>query len=720
MMEERSRAQAIIFNACIFLNCLLVFLLFFGSELRLPAFLQVFGRAHPLVLHFPIVLLLLAFGSELIVASSRAAVPKNTANWLLLSAAFTTVITALMGLFLSKEPGYGGDEVTTHKWLGIACSLLAFGWYGLKDQVRRNKAITTVTGIGVAAVLLVAGHIGGNITHGEDFLFSPVLAKSETPQVPFEDAIVYTHLIQPIFEKKCMSCHNSSKAKGELVMETQQLLLKGGKDGKLWDTTAAGFGLLMQRIHLPLESKEHMPPQGKPQLTDEEARILYLWIKAGSSFTQKLATLPDSDSLKMIARSFFKSKDEEQYTFAAADENTVKKLSNSYRVVAPIATGSPALDVSFFSAAQFKGEQLKELEKVKDNIVSLQLSKMPVTDEDLKAIGSFSNLRALNLSFTKVKGDGIKYLAGLQHLKQLSLSGTGITTGGLQPLAKLKTLIAIEVWNTAITDKDLTSLKSNFPKAAFDIGYKGDTVIAKLSTPIITAANDKQIFSNTSLITIKSPVKAAIIRYTTDGNPPDSLKSPGYEKPFIIGKSAVIHARAFLKGWISSDTATAGFYKSGIKVDSVFLITRPNPRYIKNAMDGKAFIDEALGGVNFGTPEWVGYQDSVLEIYLFFKQPVKVSALTLNGLVATGSDIFPPDVLQVWGGTTTQSLQLLSQTRPTQPSANQPAYLADFTGSFQPRQVSLIKLVAKPVRLPAWHPRKGKKGWVFCDEVLVN
>ena len=52
-------------------------------------------------------------------------------------------------------------------------------------------------------------------------------------------------------------------------METKELLLKGGKTGKLWDSTAADFGLLMKRIHLPVETKKHMPPQGKPQLTDD-------------------------------------------------------------------------------------------------------------------------------------------------------------------------------------------------------------------------------------------------------------------------------------------------------------------------------------------------------------------------------------------------------------------------------------------------------------------
>jgi hypothetical protein len=37
------------------------------------------------------------------------------------------------------------------------------------------------------------------------------------------------------------------------------------------------------------------------------------------------------------------------------------------------------------------------------------------------------------------------------------------------------------------------------------------------------------------------------------------------------------------------------------------------------------------------------------------------------------------------------------------------------------QQVSCIKLVAQPLKsVPAWHPAKGKPGWVFLDEVFLN
>ena len=84
-------------------------------------------------------------------------------------------------------------------------------------------------------------------------------------------------------------------------METEALLLKGGKNGVLWDNTSADLGLLLRRIHLPLEEKKHMPPQGKPQLTDDEIVILRHWIQKGADFKMRVAELPTNDSLFVMA-----------------------------------------------------------------------------------------------------------------------------------------------------------------------------------------------------------------------------------------------------------------------------------------------------------------------------------------------------------------------------------------------------------------------------------
>jgi len=55
------RWKNIFYNVILSLNCLLLFLLIFEGRLSVPSWLQVFGRMHPLIVHFPIVLVLVYF-----------------------------------------------------------------------------------------------------------------------------------------------------------------------------------------------------------------------------------------------------------------------------------------------------------------------------------------------------------------------------------------------------------------------------------------------------------------------------------------------------------------------------------------------------------------------------------------------------------------------------------------------------------------------------------
>src|SRR5690606_4577500 len=197
----------------------------------------------------------------------------------------------------------------------------------------------------------------------------------------------------------------SKKAKGELIMETEELLLKGGKSGVLWDTTEADLGLMLYRVHLPLDEKKHMPPKGKPQLTDEEIELITQWIQHGADFDLRVADLNDQDTLKQLALAKLKTNEISSYDFDEADPSVVKKLNTANRVVASEALRSPALVVNFFNNRLFDIAQVKELEKAGKQIVSLDLSRMPVKDEDLSLISRFENLRQLNLSFTEITGN---------------------------------------------------------------------------------------------------------------------------------------------------------------------------------------------------------------------------------------------------------------------------------------------------------------------------
>jgi hypothetical protein len=66
-------------------------------------------------------------------------------------------------------------------------------------------------------------------------------------------------------------------------------------------------------------------------------------------------------------------------------------------------------------------------------------------------------------------------------------------------------------------------------------------------------------------------------------------------------------------------------------------------------------------------------------------------------------------------------LNLLGQITPAMPVKNEPGTLVQQQVSFSPASMKCIKIVAKPIQvLPQWHGGKGKKGWVFMSEVVLN
>ncbi len=702
------------------LNALLLFFLVVDSKLVIPAWLQVFGRMHPLVLHFPIVLILLY--AAIVLFTPKVTKTENwyavIADGLLLASAFTAVGAALMGLILSKEAGYDADTVVLHKYLGALTSFALFTLYSFKDRLQQKASLSKLYVAVTAAVLLWAGHLGGNITHGNNFVLAPITPDHTKPPVALEDAYVYNDLVEPIFEAKCLQCHNSSKSKGDLTMETRDALLKGGKDGKLWDSTQADLGMLMKRIHLSLEDKDHMPPDGKPQLTEGEMAILYAWIKTGANFDNKVIELPANDTLRTLAEKTLKQSEEENFEFAAADDKEIKKLNNNNRVINPLALGSPALAVTFYNKPFYNTKALEELKSIGNNITELNLDNMPVKDDDLKIIGGFTNLRKLILNNTDITGGTLDELKNLNNLKSISLSGTAVKVGNMIALQKLPKLRHVYLWNTGIDAVATKKLEQKTNGISWFTGFKGDTVILKLTTPVLQ--NEQIVITKPIKLQLKNYIRGASIRYTTDGKDPDSIASPLYDTNVVINNDETVKAKAFKPGWISSDIVEQHFFKSGFVADSAILLTPPDAKYKGNG--GKTLIDLDKSDLTFGNGKWLAYRENDMQAMLLFNNPVKAQSITFSVLQNIGGYLFPPTRIDVWGGTDEKHLTLLGGIVPKQPTKEMTAAVnLSLVCSFAPTELKCIKFLAVPVhKLPEWHAGKGQKAWVFMDEVFVN
>jgi uncharacterized membrane protein len=709
-------------------NVLLLYFLLFESYISIPVWLQPFGRMHPLMLHFPIALLLLAllmeffrFGPEY----RNMPFYRNFTRYLLLFSVLTALVAALMGLFLSLEEGYVGDGVLVwHKWTGAGLVFLASLLYAF-----RNHAIYTVNvarvGTGVTAVALVlAGHFGATLTHGENFIIGPIL-QARTVTVPFEEAKVFDHLILPVLERKCNSCHNPSKSKGELVMTTEEGLLRGGKTGVLFVGGNPEESLLLERIHLPESEEEHMPPSGKPQLTDSEKALFEYWIKANVPLETRVATLPATDSLRIVAVGFLDPTPlESTYDFPKADPAMVGKLNTAYRSVIPLSKDSPALDVTLFGRSYFTPASLEELLPVREQVVGLHLARMPVKDTESKTIGRFENLSRLNLNFSEITGSTLADLAGLKKLRHLSLSGTAVDYASVKDLAeKLPGLRTLTLWDTPLTHADLDKLKQDYPGITWVSGREEtEEDILQLNLPRL--ANSSNIFRDTMMLNLGHPIRDVEIRFTLDGSEPDSQNAALFSfGETVLSEGKLVKARAYKEGWTGSDVATFNVYKNRYLPDSVILLSRLNRVHPANGAN--TFFDGEMGTFNANSPawanNWAGFLRNNMELLFRYNEPVSVGSIAMRVLVEPETVIFPPASIEVWAGDDPDKLKLVGKTSPKQPTAEGKPYIELVTCDFPAFEGRYFKVVAKPVeKIPDWSRRKGGAALLLVDEMFVN
>jgi uncharacterized membrane protein len=712
-----STARSLILNLIFFIQTLLLFLVFFDDKVVLPLWLQVAGRLHPAILHLPIGLVVLAF---LLVILQKEFKKKSLRKVMLIVLTFASLsasVTALLGFFLSQQSDYGAEGTLQHRIAGVTLSFLCYGLLVVFNRGKELNLAFYLTGIITFGCLLFAGHSGASITHGENYVFAPLMKSNEA--VDPDKMTVYQAGVKPVLERKCFSCHNESKAKGKLVMTSEEAFKKGGKSGKVFEEGNSSESRLIKYLHLPLEHEDHMPPKEKPQLTVNETKLLEQWIKSGASFETKFAELKDEDSLHILisftnnlkVKSF-----EPRYEFAAAPEEVIRKLNTPFRVIFPLYQNSPALQVEFFVKEMYKSSALDELQEIKDQIVILNLSKIPVEDEELKIVGSFQNLEKLNINFSDVKSSGLSQLKNLRNLQSLSISGTDVDAKSLESILANSALKEVFIWNTKITEEERVQLTIQFPHIAFITTQFVDDKILKLSKPVL--AKDGLI-ENNELIVLKHAMPGVVIHYELNDAKMDSLSERIYIQPISIKTTTKIKAMACKPGWYCSDVFETILFLKGIKPINVELLSVTDKQYRGEGQ--KSLSDDRKGFTDvLKEPSWLGFKDTNFEASFHFgNQPPVLNEIVISYGRNLGSSAFPPAEVQVYAGKNKSDMKLIKLIKPDLPKGYDTSKVDALSISLPKAQYSWYKIVAKPVsKLPQWHSSKGKKAWFFVDEVF--
>ena len=380
--------------------------------------LQVLGRLHILVLHLPIGFLIMAFLMEL--ATRRKAPSLHPAvGFSLFWGMVSAVVAAGLGYLLSLDGTYDEELLSWHKWLGITTAGLSVALYFFHKTKPESSAYLSFF-TATVLVLAATGHFGGSLTHGSDYLFGgeKTDATAAVPIANLDSAMVFEELVMPVLKTKCSNCHNPSKRKGGLVVLTKEDLLKGGKNGLAINLNQPDSSLLLKGIHLPLESKKHMPPKGKTQLTDTEKELLDWWLKAGAPFdkTVAAAAMPAALRSSLQANAQAKASLLDGLKLDPVSEEQLKKLRSEGIQVFPLAAGSPFLQVLLSGKKDLNAAQFAKLKPIGKNIVQLNLSGSNVDDAMLSVLQEMPHLNRLYLERTAVTDKALANLAGLQYL----------------------------------------------------------------------------------------------------------------------------------------------------------------------------------------------------------------------------------------------------------------------------------------------------------------
>lgn len=450
-----------------------------------------FGRFHPLVVHLPIGFLLLAVIIALVSRREKYKVLAPALDFILLLGAVSAALACILGFMLSWGGGYDPDSLFWHQWMGILLAVLSFVlyWIGVKKikipkYLYQNRHFAFW---GLLLILAFTGHLGGNLTHGSDYLlqYAPdplrVLAGLEPKSIPrppvavLDSADIFLDVVHPMIQSKCQSCHNPDKKKGELLLTNYEEMLKGGEEGPSVVPGDLNKSLLYQRVTLPETHDDYMPAEGKPGLDDDEIALLQWWIENDAPPTMQLADMKMESNLAAkfervlgISTSESRLPDNE---VAAADSVALNRAIDEGFVIKQIIPGSNFLEVRL----PFTGQSLNDLDvsvllPLKDQIVWMDFSQGEVGDEDLAIIGQMKPISRLNLSNNPISDKGVAHLKSLTEIQYLNLYGTQVSDEGLNTLKALEKLKSLYLWQTQVTDSGVASFKKERPQIAVTLG----------------------------------------------------------------------------------------------------------------------------------------------------------------------------------------------------------------------------------------------------------
>jgi uncharacterized membrane protein len=511
-----------------------------------------FGRTHVLFLHLPIGLLLGAFIIEFFGLFRRSRGFDVAAAWLFVLGFLTSIGAVITGLLLGTEQAMlsspdakdltwltllfadadqgVSDTLSLHMWLGTTMMVVAGVAAVLKMLAVRKQwkdaesaipergglplGLARVSLVGVMVAMPFVGHLGGNMTHGPDYLTEKVpdsslgdtvvagidllnagtVEKADVPVVVKGDDGVDIELvngtvafwnakIQPVMDVHCTACHNDQKQNGDLRLDSLEWAMKGGSVGGTIEPGEAEFSEIYRRVILPPSHDEFMPTNVKKygMMSQEDIIVLGEWLTEfdGNLEDSSVTAAPRNEQPELPV--------EPEPVEPAIDPAALSAINAAGGNAQALSQeeNPDQLTVKFAYLKELDPATVAQLQTGADNIAWLSFEGSAFGDAAAKELPALSALTKLNLKDTDITDAGLAELPDMPSLVWLNLFGTAITDAGLDSLKRYDTLDKLYVTGTGVTAEGVAALREALPAAEVFSDHDGQFQF-KPVTPDVT------------------------------------------------------------------------------------------------------------------------------------------------------------------------------------------------------------------------------------------
>ena len=281
--------------------------------------------------------------------------------------------------------------------------------------------------------------------------------------------------VWPILEQRCVECHMApyekngitKKPKAGLRLDGAAYIMHGSDDGPVVVVDHPSKSSLYQRIILPEDDADHMPPKGG-SLSKEQKETIRMWIAQGVDFGKWLGAVDGIENLVRLKKvnqvkqaSYLSDYVKLADGVSPVKADTIASVAKqSGLLIRPLGVGSVLLEARTVTESDLiTATRIQDLKKIQKNIVKLDLRNTAITNKSMEILASFPRLKNLNLMGTAVSSEGIRTIKKNQKLETLNLVNTNVSDSLIGVLVSMPALRQVHLWRSKFTEEGVSLLR---------------------------------------------------------------------------------------------------------------------------------------------------------------------------------------------------------------------------------------------------------------------